>query len=80
MTEYRELYPTKTRMALLQGVADLEISLEEDGTYRWLGNRKVNVALEELEAAGWIVFETDTAVPHITGLGRIALRSAKIKR
>lgn len=70
------LYVTKTRQALLQGVADLEISLDDDGTYRWLGNRKVNAGLEELESQGWIAMGPGQA-PHITGLGRIRLREAK---
>lgn len=79
MTSYSDVYPTPTRMALLKGVADLEINLDEAGTYTWLGGRKVNAALTELESAGWITFDTDTAVPHITGLGRIQLRSSKVK-
>lgn len=79
MTAYRDVYPTPTRMALLKGVADLEISLDEAGTYTWLGGRKVNVALTELESAGWIVFDPSTGAPHITGLGRIQLRSSKVK-
>ncbi len=73
----RGTYLTPNREKLLQGVADLEVSLEEDGSYRWLGGLRVNAGLEALEAEGWIVFETDTAVPHVTGLGRIALRQAK---
>lgn len=80
MTGYWDVFPTPTRMALLQGVADLEVSLDEAGTYTWLGGRKVNAALAELEAAGWIVFSTDTAAPHITGSGRIVLRQYKVKK
>lgn len=71
------LYLTPAREELLQAVADLEVSMDESGTYRWLGNRKVNAKLAELEAEGWMVFDTDTAAPRITGLGRIALRQAK---
>lgn len=73
MTATWALYLTPSRRALLQGVADLEISLEGSGDYVWLGGRKVNSRLYELEAQGWLVFDTDTAAPHITGLGRMAL-------
>ncbi len=69
------IYLTPTRRALLRGVADLEISMDESGTYRWLGNQKVNARLYELESQGWLVFN-DVGAPHITGLGRIALRDA----
>lgn len=73
----RGTYLTPNREKLLHGVADLEISMEEDGSYRWLGGLRVNAGLEALEAEGWITFGHDTGVPHITGLGRIALRDAK---
>jgi hypothetical protein len=69
-----DLYLTPSRRELLEGVAALEISLATDGTYTWLGGRRVNARLYELEAQGWLTFDTDTAVPRITGLGRIALR------
>lgn len=68
------LYLTPTRRALLQAVADLEISMDEGGVYRWLGNRKVNAGLYELESQGWLVFY-DTGAPHITGLGRLRLET-----
>lgn len=67
------LYLTPTRRALLGAVAALEISMDERGTYRWLGNRKVNAGLYELESQGWIVFDPDTAIPKMTGLGRMRL-------
>jgi len=70
------LYLTPTRRALLAGVADLEISMDSAGIYRWLGNRKVNAGLYELESQGWLVFDPDTAVPKITGLGRLRLDTA----
>lgn len=68
-----ELYPTKTRLALLRGVAASQVQTARDGPTScvlwfmdapesWTYSRNVTARMAELQRAGWVV-ESEPAGP-----------------
>ena len=79
-----DLYPTKTRLALLQAVADgavLEGITPDTEGHTWLtfddGDKpvKVNARIDEVEKAGW-VYINEPPFWKLTELGREVLEAA----
>lgn len=76
-----DLYPTKTRLALLQAVAaDLVIEglTEETHGHTWLTDeidppRKVSARVTELHRAGWVELDYAQAFWRLTDEGRRVL-------
>ena len=75
------LYPTKTRLALLQAVADGQVTAEKSPPYDSYMDRggKVTARCEQLYRAGWIVlgqYRTFTRLWELTAQGRQILAEA----
>ena len=71
------LYPTKTRLALLQAVADGDVRRDSlaVGGPSYLDGRKVTAAVREMVRAGWISvpergYYERFVTPQITDYGR----------
>lgn len=73
-----DLYPTKTRLALLRDIADGKVADDPDGTpmlHLGGGERtKVASATWELESAGWIYQAEGYTGWQIAPLGRDVLK------
>ncbi|MGE6955123.1 hypothetical protein [Staphylococcus capitis] len=78
MAEVTHLYPTKTRVALLQDVADGKVADDADGTPSLdLGDERARVATAvwEQAAAGWVEQVAGSLVWSVTELGRRVLEA-----
>jgi DNA-binding transcriptional regulator PaaX len=75
------LYPTKTRLALLQAVADNDVWKIADGDTIDLiegghSERRVTAAIAEMERAGWVALH-DVGRWELTDAGRAVLDGRK---
>lgn len=76
-----DLYPTKTRLALLGDVGRAKVYYAENGQImRNTGDRfpvRATAAVKEMESAGWVLFGRNQTY-ELTELGRRILRTRAV--
>ena len=76
-----DLYPTKTRLALLRSIADGRVTADWDsrGDTAWTDERSGRVVtsrVREMSRAGWVVIASIVDDLSLTDAGREVLRGA----